>query len=72
MTRRTGRPPARGSPPQAWATIATMTNAKADRLWFTEDDEANALLASDPMALLIGFLLDQQSACSRRSVARWS
>ena len=31
-----------------------------DRLYFTEDDQANALLASDPMALLIGFLLDQQ------------
>jgi uncharacterized HhH-GPD family protein len=30
------------------------------RLYFTEDDEANALLAGDPMALLIGFLLDQQ------------
>lgn len=33
---------------------------KPDRLYFTEDDEANALLAGDPMALLIGFLLDQQ------------
>ncbi len=31
-----------------------------DRLHFTESDEANALLASDPMALLIGFALDQQ------------
>ena len=31
-----------------------------DRLWFTADDEANALLASDPMALLVGFALDQQ------------
>jgi uncharacterized HhH-GPD family protein len=31
-----------------------------DRLYFTDDDEANALLASDPMALLIGFVLDQQ------------
>jgi uncharacterized HhH-GPD family protein len=31
-----------------------------DRLYFTESDEANALLASDPMALLIGFALDQQ------------
>ena len=31
-----------------------------DRLYFTEDDEANALIASDPMALLIGFVLDQQ------------
>jgi uncharacterized HhH-GPD family protein len=31
-----------------------------DRLYFTPDDEANALIASDPMALLIGFVLDQQ------------
>ena len=31
-----------------------------DRLWFTDDDEANALIASDPMALLVGFVLDQQ------------
>jgi uncharacterized HhH-GPD family protein len=31
-----------------------------DRLYFTESDEANALIASDPMALLIGFTLDQQ------------
>lgn len=29
-------------------------------LYFTESDEANALLASDPMALLVGFVLDQQ------------
>jgi uncharacterized HhH-GPD family protein len=32
----------------------------ADRLYFTESDEANALIASDPMALLVGFVLDQQ------------
>jgi len=32
----------------------------ADRLYFTSDDEANALLARDPVALLIGFALDQQ------------
>ena len=31
-----------------------------DRLYFTDSDEANALIASDPMALLIGFALDQQ------------
>ena len=31
-----------------------------DRLHFTEDDAANALIASDPMALLVGFALDQQ------------
>ena len=30
------------------------------RLYFTDDDEANALLAQDPLALLIGFVLDQQ------------
>lgn len=31
-----------------------------DRLYFTGSDEANELIASDPMALLIGFALDQQ------------
>jgi uncharacterized HhH-GPD family protein len=31
-----------------------------DRLYFTESDEANRLIAEDPMALLIGFSLDQQ------------
>ena len=31
-----------------------------DRLHFTESDEANALIAKDPMALLLGFALDQQ------------
>jgi uncharacterized HhH-GPD family protein len=31
-----------------------------ERLYFTESDEANALNASDPMALLVGFQLDQQ------------
>jgi uncharacterized HhH-GPD family protein len=30
------------------------------RLYFTDSDEANALIGSDPMALLIGFALDQQ------------
>jgi uncharacterized HhH-GPD family protein len=34
--------------------------AVADRLYFTDSDEANALIASDPMALLVGFVLDQQ------------
>jgi uncharacterized HhH-GPD family protein len=31
-----------------------------ERLYFTPDDEANALIASDPLALLVGFVLDQQ------------
>ena len=36
--------------------MATAT----DRLYFTDDDEANALLARDPLALLVGLALDQQ------------
>jgi len=39
-----------------------------DRLYFTDSDEANELIARDPMALLVGFALDQQvpvqKACS--------
>jgi uncharacterized HhH-GPD family protein len=31
-----------------------------DRLYFTGNDEANALIAQNPLALLIGFALDQQ------------
>ncbi|WP_028059388.1 HhH-GPD-type base excision DNA repair protein [Candidatus Solirubrobacter pratensis] len=31
-----------------------------DRLHFTDDDAANALIATDPFALLVGFALDQQ------------
>jgi len=31
-----------------------------DRLHFTGDDEADRLLVEDPLALLIGFVLDQQ------------
>ena len=31
-----------------------------ERLYFTADDDANALIATDPMALLVGFALDQQ------------
>jgi uncharacterized HhH-GPD family protein len=31
-----------------------------EQLFFTDSEEANRLIASDPMALLIGFALDQQ------------
>jgi len=41
---------------RAQSTIAFVP----DRLYFTDSDEANALIATDPMALLIGFALDQQ------------
>jgi uncharacterized HhH-GPD family protein len=37
-----------------------LTPSVPDRLHFTDSDEANALIASDPMALLVGFVLDQQ------------
>ena len=36
------------------------TAAKPNRLHFTGDDEADALLAREPFALLVGFALDQQ------------
>jgi uncharacterized HhH-GPD family protein len=31
-----------------------------DRLYFTDSDEANVLIAQDPMGLLVGLALDQQ------------
>jgi uncharacterized HhH-GPD family protein len=42
------------------ARAAGYDRAVPDRLYFTDSDEANALIASDPMALLVGFELDQQ------------
>ena len=33
---------------------------RPNRLYFTENDDANRLLAEEPVALLIGFALDQQ------------
>ncbi len=49
-----------------WAARRSRTSGPGtigfvpDRLYFTESDEANELIAGDPMALLIGFALDQQ------------
>jgi uncharacterized HhH-GPD family protein len=37
-----------------------MATVRPDRLYFTENDDADELLAREPLALLIGFLLDQQ------------
>jgi uncharacterized HhH-GPD family protein len=37
-----------------------MAVAAPDKLYFTESDEANELIAREPLALLIGFALDQQ------------
>jgi uncharacterized HhH-GPD family protein len=40
--------------------MTTTLRAAPERLHFTGDDESDHLLASDPLALLIGFALDQQ------------
>ena len=37
-----------------------MATTRPDRLHFTGDEEADRLLAEEPLALLIGFVLDQQ------------
>ena len=37
-----------------------MAISAPDQLHYTDSDEANALLATNPLALLIGFALDQQ------------
>ncbi len=43
-----------------------------DRLYFTDSDEANALIASDPMALLIGFAWTSRCRSRRPSWGRSS
>src|SRR3954466_12232053 len=40
--------------------VSPMAVAAPDRLHFTGNDEADELLAHEPLALLIGFALDQQ------------
>jgi uncharacterized HhH-GPD family protein len=40
--------------------MTTTTTTTTDRLPFTGDEAADRLLVSDPLALLIGFALDQQ------------
>jgi uncharacterized HhH-GPD family protein len=37
-----------------------MVTVRPERLHFTENDEADELLAREPLALLVGFVLDQQ------------
>ncbi len=36
-----------------------------DRLYLTDSDQANGLIAKDPLALLIGFALDQHGSVLR-------
>ena len=49
-----------GRPQTRAVRIVFVAATRPDRLHFTGDDEADALLAEEPLALLIGFLLDQQ------------
>ena len=42
------------------------------RLYFTDSDEANALIAADPMALLLGFALDQQVPVQKAFSGHWN
>ena len=50
--------PARGT--HALALAPSYDRSVPERLYFTDSDGANELIASDPMALLVGFALDQQ------------
>jgi uncharacterized HhH-GPD family protein len=47
------------------------TTTATDRLHFTGDDAADQLLASEPMALLIGFALDQQVPVQKAFSGPW-
>src|SRR5437762_3580531 len=46
-----------------------MATTHPSRLYFTGDDEADELLAREPLALLIGFVLDQQVPLERAFAA---
>src|ERR1035437_7318694 len=47
-----------------------MIGSVPDRLYFTSSEEANALIASDPLALLVGFVLDQQVSVPKAFAGR--
>jgi uncharacterized HhH-GPD family protein len=46
--------------PLGWPSDGSYGFAVPEPLHFTDDEEANELLAREPLALLIGFVLDQQ------------
>ena len=50
----------RPGPGEAPAERGCHDGGMANDLWFTGDPEADTLLSTDPFALLIGMLLDQQ------------
>jgi uncharacterized HhH-GPD family protein len=48
-----------------------MAVAAPDRLHYTPNDEANELIAREPLALLIGFALDQQVTVGTAFLGPW-
>ncbi|GAC1571212.1 MAG: hypothetical protein NVS3B18_04160 [Candidatus Dormibacteria bacterium] len=58
------RAPVEDGHPAATASLDVMPTRTAphtpEKLEWSDDDEANRLIAHDPLALLIGFVLDQQ------------
>jgi uncharacterized HhH-GPD family protein len=48
-----------------------MAVAAPDRLHYTPNDDANELIAHDPLALLIGFALDQQVTVPTAFLGPW-
>ena len=57
---RSAAPASRSSSRRSPSKIAPVATTPAEALHFTGDPEANELLARDPLALLVGFVLDQQ------------
>ena len=49
-----------------------MATAAAPVLPFTDNPEANRLLGTDPLALLIGYALDQQVTVQHAFKRPWS
>ena len=43
----------------AWVTDGRQDGAMATELWITGDPDTDKLLSDDPLALLVGMLLDQ-------------
>lgn len=57
---RGGRPPRRPRDPPASATAPTLGSVRRPSLHLAQDEAADQLLSEDPLALLIGLVLDQQ------------
>ena len=60
-TSRRRRKPGSGEPlPERLVSWGRYDRRVPDRIYFTDSDAANQMIAADPLALLVGFVLDQQ------------